>query len=40
MKRSLIRNEQESRNLAKYQQWVPDLQDALPLDAADRPSVR
>jgi hypothetical protein len=36
----LIRNEAESRNLAKYQQWVPDLQDALPLPAADRPSVR
>src|SRR5207244_10189092 len=32
--------EEESRNLAEYQQWVPDLQDALPLDAADRPSVR
>ena len=36
----LIRNEEESRNLAKYQQWVPELQDALPLPAADRPSVR
>ncbi len=36
----LIRNEAESRNLAKYQQWVPDIQDALPLPAADRPSVR
>jgi len=36
----LIRNEAESRNLAKYQQWVPEIQDALPLPAADRPSVR
>ena len=36
----LIRNEAESQNLAKYQQWVPELQDALPLPAADRPSVR
>ena len=36
----LIRNDAESRNLAKYQQWVPDIQDALPLAPADRPSVR
>ena len=36
----LIRNEAESRKLAVYQQWVPDIQDALPLAAADRPSVR
>jgi hypothetical protein len=36
----LIRNEAESQNLAKYQQWVPEIQDALPLPAADRPSVR
>jgi hypothetical protein len=36
----LVRNEVESRNLAKYQQWVPEIQDALPLPAADRPSVR
>ena len=36
----LVRNEVESRNLAKYQQWVPDIQDALPLPPADRPSVR
>jgi hypothetical protein len=36
----LIRNETESRNLAKYQEWVPDIQDALPLAAEDRPSVR
>mgnify|MGYP003346532251 CR=1 FL=1 len=36
----LIRNEVESQKLAVYQKWVPDLQDALPLPAADRPSVR
>jgi hypothetical protein len=36
----LIRNETESRNLELYQRWVPDIQDALPLPAADRPSVR
>jgi hypothetical protein len=36
----LIRNDVESRKLAVYQQWIPDIQDALPLSAADRPSVR
>jgi hypothetical protein len=36
----LIRNEAECRKLAVYQQWVPDIQDALPLAAVDRPSVR
>ncbi len=36
----MIRNEKESRNLELYQQWVPDIQDALPLAAEDRPSVR
>jgi hypothetical protein len=36
----LIRNEAESRNLELYQQWVPAIQDALPLGAQDRPSVR
>jgi peptidase M49-like protein len=36
----LIRNDAESENLAKYQQWIGDLQDALPLAAADRPSRR
>jgi hypothetical protein len=36
----LIRNDAESRKLAVYQQWVPDIQDSLPLAAADRPSVR
>jgi hypothetical protein len=34
----LIRNEAESQKLAVYQQYVPRIQDALPLDAADRPS--
>jgi hypothetical protein len=36
----LVRNEAESRNLEKYQRWVPDIQDALPLAPEDRPSVR
>src|SRR5215813_134114 len=36
----LIRDEQESRNLAMYQKYVPDIQDALPLEAAYRPSKR
>ena len=36
----LIRNEEESRKLAVYQKYVPDIQDALPLDAVDRPSKR
>ncbi len=36
----LIRNEEESRNLAVFQKYVPEIQDALPLDAADRPSKR
>ena len=36
----LIRNEAESRKLAVYQKYVPEIQDALPLDAADRPSKR
>jgi hypothetical protein len=34
----LIRNEEESRKLAIYQQYVPKIQSALPIDAADRPS--
>ena len=36
----LIRNEPESAKLAVYQKYVPEIQDALPLDAADRPSKR
>jgi hypothetical protein len=36
----LIRNEEESAKLKLYQQYVPDIQDALPLPAADRPSKR
>ena len=27
----LVRSEAESQNLAKYQKWLPDLQDSLPL---------
>jgi len=36
----LVRNDAESQKLALYQKWVPDIQDALPLAPADRPSVR
>jgi hypothetical protein len=36
----LVRNEEESRKLAVYQRYVPEIQDALPLDATDRPSKR
>lgn len=36
----MIRNEAESRKLAVYQRYVPDMQDALPLPAADRPSKK
>jgi hypothetical protein len=36
----LIRNEEESQRLAVYQKYVPDIQDALPVDAAARPSKR
>jgi hypothetical protein len=36
----LIRNEEESRKLAVFQKYVPDIQEALPLAAEDRPSKR
>ena len=36
----LIRNEAESRKLAVFQKYVPELQDALPLAPEDRPSKR
>lgn len=36
----LIRNEAESQRLAVYQKYVPDIQDALPVDASARPSKR
>lgn len=36
----LIRNEAESRKLDMFQKYVPDIQDALPLPAEDRPSKR
>jgi hypothetical protein len=35
----LIRNESESAKLLKYEKYVSDIQNALPLDAADRPSA-
>src|ERR1017187_4539065 len=36
----LIRNEEESRRLAVYQKYVPDIEDALPVEAFARPSKR
>src|SRR6267142_2385814 len=34
----LIRNEEDSSKLAVFQKYVPDIQDALPISAQDRPS--
>ena len=34
----LVRNERESKKLDLFQKYVPDIQDALPLAAEDRPS--
>src|SRR5207249_5415667 len=34
----LIRDEQESKRLSVFQKYVPEIQDALPLLSADRPS--
>ena len=36
----LVRNEHESKKLEIFQKYVPDIQDALPLAAEDRPSKR
>ena len=36
----MIRNDEESQKLALYQKYVPDLQESLPLPAADLPSKR
>lgn len=36
----LVRNEAESRKLAVFQKYVPEIQDALPLAPEDRPSKR
>jgi len=36
----LIRNEAESRNLAEFQKYIPQLQEALPLGTQDLPSKR
>jgi hypothetical protein len=36
----MVRNEAESRNLELYERWVPQIQEALPLAAADKPDVR
>jgi hypothetical protein len=36
----LVRNPEESKKLALFQRYVPDIQDALPLAPEDRPSKR
>lgn len=36
----MIRNEADSAKLAEFQKYVPDIQDALPLAAEDRPSKK
>ncbi|MEP6767669.1 MAG: Zn-dependent hydrolase [Acidobacteriota bacterium] len=36
----MVRNEGESRKLALFQKYIPDIQDALPLAPEDRPSKR
>jgi hypothetical protein len=36
----LVRNDAESQRLAVYQKYVPEIEDALPVDAAARPSKR
>ncbi len=36
----LVRNESESKKLAVFQKYVPDVQDALPLAPEDRPSKK
>jgi hypothetical protein len=36
----MVRNEEESRKLAVFQKYVPEIQDALPLAVADRPSMK
>jgi hypothetical protein len=36
----LIRNAEESKKLAMFQKYVPDIQDALPLPPEDRPSKK
>jgi len=36
----LVRNEEESRKLAVFQKYVPEIQDALPLAPEDRPSKK
>jgi hypothetical protein len=36
----LVRNQAESKKLELYEKYVPDIQEALPLPAEDRPSLR
>jgi len=33
----MIRNDAESKKLEEFQQYIPEIQEALPLDAADKP---
>jgi tetratricopeptide (TPR) repeat protein len=36
----MVRNETESAKLSVFQKYIPDIQDALPLDPKDRPSKK
>jgi len=36
----MVRNEEESKKLELFEKYVPDIQDALPLAAEDRPSKK
>lgn len=36
----LVRNEAESKKLALYQKYVPEIQEALPIEEADKPSKK
>lgn len=36
----MVRNEEESAKLAVFQKYVPEIQESLPLEPEDRPSVR
>ena len=36
----MVRNETESAKLTVFQKYIPDIQDALPLDPKDRPSKK
>lgn len=36
----LVRNDKESKRLSQYQQYVPEIQEALPIPAEDKPSKK